>query len=287
MSTHPSSSAHLERVLQQHLVEQLVQGHGFVEHTPDAYDRASALDRELVVQFVKGTQAGEWENLEAHYSTSAEAEFFKNLEKALKQRGPLDVMRNGIKMIPGIKFSLCYFRPASALEPKRVQEYEANILSVIQEVEYSLKHGNRIDVVLFVNGIPVATMELKNLLTGSTFRHAERQYKKDRSPAGEPLLTFKRGALVHFALDEDNVSMTTRLANGKTRFLPFNRGRDGGAGNQDVEDEFRVAYLYRDGAWGKADLLARGAARCDRQVHAPGNRREERRHDDLPALSAA
>ena len=107
-------------------------------------------------------------------------------------------------------------------------------------------------MVLFLNGLPIATMETKNLLTGSTFRHAERQYRTDRSPAGEPLLTFKRGALVHFALDEDNVSMTTRLANGKTRFLPFNRGRDGGAGNSDVEDEFRVAYLYRPGEWGEA-----------------------------------
>lgn len=99
---------------------------------------------------------------------------------------------------------------------------------------------------MFVNGIPAATLELKNRLTGTNFRHAERQYKKDRSPAGEPLLTFKRGALVHFAMDEDNVSMTTRLMNGCTRFLPFNRGRDGGAGNPDIADEFRVAYLYAD-----------------------------------------
>ncbi len=157
-----------------------------------------------------------------------------------------------IKMIPGIKFALCFFAPASGLNADLVRLYQSNILSVIQEVEYSQKHGNRIDVVLFLNGIPVATLELKNLLTGSTFKHAERQYKKDRSPAGEPLLTFKRGALVHFALDEDNVSMTTRLENSRTRFLPFNRGRDGGAGNPDVDDEFRIAYLYRDGHLGKA-----------------------------------
>ena len=162
------------------------------------------------------------------------------------------MLRQGIKIVPGIKIQLCYFKPASGLEPKRVAEYEANILSVMKEVEYSTKHGNRIDIVLFLNGLPVASMEAKNLLTGTTFRHAERQYRKDRSPAGEPLLTFKRGALVHFAFDEDNVSMTTRLANGRTRFLPFNRGREGGAGNPDVDDEFRVAYLYNSGAWGQA-----------------------------------
>ena len=162
------------------------------------------------------------------------------------------MLRQGIKIVPGIKFSLCYFRPASGLEPKRVAEYQSNILSVMKEVEYSPRHGNRLDVVLFLNGLPIVTMEAKNLLTGSTFRHAEKQYRADRSPAGEPLLTFKRGALVHFAFDGDNVSMTTRLQNGKTRFLPFNRGRDGGAGNPDVEDEFRVAYLYRSGDWGDA-----------------------------------
>jgi type I site-specific restriction-modification system R (restriction) subunit len=114
----------------------------------------------------------------------------------------------------------------------------------VQSVGSALDH--RAAAVLFVNGIPVATLEFKNLLTGSTFKHAEKQYKSDRPPAGEPLLTFRRGALVHFALDEDNVSMTTRLQNGKTRFLPFNRGHEGGAGNPEVRDEFRVAYLYKD-----------------------------------------
>ena len=210
------------------------------------------MDRELVLQFVKGTQPDEWSKLEAQYARAAKDEFFKQLEKNLKSRSALEVFRNGIKLIPGIKFSLCFFEPASNLNPNLVAAYEANILSVIQEVEYSWKHGNRIDVVLFVNGLPVASLELKNTMTGSTFKNAEKQYRTDRSPAGEPLLTFKRGALVHFALDQDNVSMTTRLMNGKTRFLPFNRGRDGGAGNPEVKGEFRIAYLYADQPDGKA-----------------------------------
>ncbi|MFY9211640.1 MAG: type I restriction endonuclease, partial [Aestuariivita sp.] len=216
------------------------------------YDRALAMDKALVLRFVRNTQPEAWDKLSQHYTASAEDVFFKQLDKALKDRGLLDVLRKGIKIVPGIALTLCYFRPASALEPKRVAEYQANILSVMDEVEYSQKHGGRLDVVLFVNGLPVVTIEAKNLLTGSTFRNAEKQYRDDRSPAGEPLLTFKRGALVHFALDEDNVSMTTRLMNGKTRFLPFNRGRDGGAGNPDVEDEHRIAYLYKSGAWGEA-----------------------------------
>ena len=246
-------SLHKEKVLQDHLIAELVSGAGYEHRDPKVdYDRALAMDKALVLRFVRNTQPEAWEKLSQHYTASAEDVFFKQLDKALKDRGLLDVLRKGIKIVPGIILSLCYFRPASGLEPKRVTEYQANILSVMDEVEYSQKHGGRLDVVLFVNGLPVVTIEAKNLLTGSTFRNAEKQYRDDRSPAGEPLLTFKRGALVHFALDEDNASMTTRLMNGKTRFLPFNRGRDGGAGNPDVEDEHRIAYLYKSGAWGEA-----------------------------------
>lgn len=252
MST-SAHSLHKEKVLQEHLISQLLAHEGYERRVAlENYDRALAMDKDLLLRFVKATQGEQWDKLAAQYGASAEDTFFTQLTKALKDRGLLDVLRKGIKIVPGIPFALCYLRPASGLEPKRVEEYYANILSVMDEVEYSQKNGNRLDVVLFLNGLPVVTIEAKNLLTGSTFRHAEKQYRQDRSPAGEPLLTFKRGALVHFAMDEDNVSMTTRLQNGKTRFLPFNRGRDGGAGNPDVEGEFRVAYLYRSGDWGEA-----------------------------------
>ena len=244
--TYPATSAHKEIVLEDHLVEQLLVSQGYLERSTDDYDRALALDKDLVLHFLQATQPEEWRKLEAQYSTAAEAELFKQLEKALKQRGTLGVLREGLKLIPNIQLRFCYFQPASNLNPDLVRLYHANILSIMRQVHYSQKHENAIDVVLFINGIPVATLELKNLLTGSTFRHAERQYRTDRAPAGEPLLTFKRGALVYFALDEDNISMTSRLQNGKTRFLPFNRGNNGGAGNPEVLDDFRVAYLYRD-----------------------------------------
>ena len=254
MSVHSRSGVHREMVLEEHLVNILVSAQGYAERTPSDYDQALAMDRTVVLQFVKATQADEWAKLEEQYAAAAEAEFFKQLEKALKTRSTLDVLRQGIKLIPGIKIALCFFRPASGLNPDLVRLYGANVLSVIRQVRYSSKNDNAIDVVLFVNGLPVTTMELKNLLTGSSFRHAEKQYRSDRSPAGEPLLSFKRGALVHFAMDEDNVSMTTRLQNGKTIFLPFNRGRDGGAGNPDIDGEFRVAYLYADQPEGRAVL---------------------------------
>lgn len=246
MVHHPASSAHKEILLEQHVVSQLVQSQGYVERRPEDYDRPLALDKGLVLRFLGETQADEWRNLEGQYASSVEAEFFKQLDKSLKVRGTLDVLRQGLKLIPNIHFRFCFFKPASSLNPELVRLSEANTLSVIRQVRYSQKSENALDALLFVNGIPVATLEFKNLLTGSTFKHAEKQYKCDRPPAGEPLLTFRRGALVHVALDEDNVSMTTRLQNGKTRFLPFNRGHEGGAGNPDVRDEFRVAYLYKD-----------------------------------------
>lgn len=246
MTARPADRAHREIVLEDHLVAKLVAHQGYRKRSPDSYDRASALDKALLLEFVQGTQANEWAKLIGHYAGSAEDEFFKQVDQALKQRGTLDVLRNGVKLIPGLKFTLCVFKPASGLNAELNQLFATNILSAIRQVRYSQKNENSIDVVLFVNGLPVAILELKNLLTGSTFKYAEKQYRYNRSPANEPLLTFKRGALVHFAMDEDNVSMTTRLQNGKTRFLPFNRGHEGGAGNPDIRGEFRVAYLYAD-----------------------------------------
>lgn len=245
---------HTERVVQEHLVDQLLSLQGYRRRQPGDHDRGLAVDRKLVVEFLSSSQPEEWAKLVDHYAGQAEEIMFEQLARALKDRGALDVLRRGLKLVPGIKFSLCFFKPASALNPDLVRKFESNILSVIEEVEYSTKHGGRIDVVLYVNGLPFATMELKNLLTGTSHKHAEKQYKTDRSPAGEPLLTFKRGALVHFAVDQEYVSMATRLMNGKTRFLPFNRGRDGGAGNPDIAHEFRIAYLYADQPEGKAVL---------------------------------
>lgn len=148
-------SLHKEKVLQDHLIAELVSGAGYERRDPKAdYDRALAMDRALVLRFIRSTQPEAWDKLTQHYTASAEDVFFRQLDKALKDRGLLDVLRKGIKIVPGIALNLCYFRPASALEPKRVVEYQANILSVMDEVEYSQNHGGRIDVVLFVNGLP-------------------------------------------------------------------------------------------------------------------------------------
>lgn len=246
-NTHTAADIHQEKVFEAHIVACLTQDQGYIERDCAAhYDVAYALDTELLFRFLKTTQPEAWQTLEDHYSAQSEAEVLKRLEQALKQNPTHVVLREGIKLVPNIQFALCYFKPASNLNPELTRLYDANILSVMRQVFYSAKNKNAIDLVTFVNGIPATTLEVKNLLTGQNVKHAEKQYRQDRSPAGEPLLTFKRGAIVHFALDQDNVSMTTRLMNGKTRFLPFNRGRNGGAGNPDVAGENRVAYLYKD-----------------------------------------
>lgn len=246
-TAHTTTDIHRESVFEEHIVGSLVRDQGYIERTcATNYDVGLALDKELLIRFLKTTQPDVWQSLEDYYSGSAESELMKRLEHALRNQPTHKVLRDGLTLVPNINFSLCYFKPASNLNPDLTRLYEANTLSVMRQVIYSAKNRNAIDIVTFVNGIPVTTIEVKNNLTGQTFKHAESQYQKDRSPAAEPLLTFKRGAIIHFAVDQNNISMTTRLLNGKTRFLPFNRGRDGGAGNPDVADENRVAYLYKD-----------------------------------------
>lgn len=250
---HTTADIHHEKVFEEHIVACLTAEQGYVERDcAEHYDVPLALDTKLLFSFLRSTQRDAWKSLENHYSAQAEAEVLKRLEKALKDNPTHIVLREGIKLVPNIRFSLCYFKPASNLNPDLAHHYEANILSVMRQVTYSAKNNNAIDLVTFVNGIPVATLEVKNLLTGQNVKHAEKQYRQDRAPAGEPLLTFKRGVIVHFAVDQDNVSMTTRLMAGRTSFLPLNRGRDGGAGNPDVRGENRVAYLYKDLPDGKA-----------------------------------
>lgn len=252
--THTTADIHQEKVFEAHIVACLTTDQRYLERECAAhYNAAHALDTELLFRFLRTTQPEAWQTLEDHYSAQAEAEVIKRLDKALKDNPTHVVLRDGIKLVPNIRFALCFFKPASNLNPDLTRLYEANILSVMRQVHYSAKDPKKsIDIVTFVNGLPVATLEVKNLLTGQNVKHAEKQYRQDRSPGGEPLLTFKRGAIVHFALDQDNVSMTTRLMNGKTRFLPFNRGRHGGAGNPDVPGENRVAYLYKDLPEGRA-----------------------------------
>ena len=177
------------------------------------------------------------------------------LRDSLNQRGTLEVLRHGLEMI-GLRqpLALAQFKPALAMNPDILARYAANRLRVVRQVRYSLHNENALDLGLFLNGIPVATVELKSDFTQSV-EDAVDQYRFNREPrpkgqgSAEPLLSFPNGALVHFAVSNMEVRMTTRLEGAATAFLPFNRGDHGAAGNPPNEQGgHRTAYLWEDRA---------------------------------------
>lgn len=219
------------------------------------YDRSLALKVDSLIGFVKETQPEEWAKIEGMYGMQTKERFLKRvcdvLEPHDNRDGLINVLRRGFKMAPGADFKLCYFKPASTLNPDLQSKYEANRLEIVRQLRYGTlpdDQNNSIDTVLFLNGIPIVTMELKNNLSGQRTEHAVEQYKHDRSPKE---LVFKpnRRSIVHFALDSETVAMTTWLANSKTVFLPFNKGNGKFGGGNPVPENgegYRTEYLYRE-----------------------------------------
>jgi type I restriction enzyme R subunit len=205
--------------------------HGWLYAESDAarYDRARALFPSDLVAWVQATQPTAWQTLTKNHGTSAESILLDRVRKQLDDRGTLDVLRHGVELI-GLRqpIALAQFRPALAINADILARYAANRLRVVRQVRYSSANENCIDLVLFLNGLPVATAELKTDFTQS-IDDAIDQYRFDRNPrpkgqAVEPLLNFPSGALVHFAVSNSEVHMTTQLAGPATGFLPFNKG---------------------------------------------------------------
>jgi type I restriction enzyme R subunit len=218
------------------------------------YDRALCLLPRDALDFVLATQPKEWEKLKQHYGAAVQEQFLKRLSAEIERRGALAVLRNGIKD-SGCKFKLAYFRSASGLNEETRRLHAANQFSVVRQLRYSPKSKKSLDLVFFLNGIPIFTAELKNPLTGQDVEDAIRQYKTDRDPR-EPLLAYGR-CLAYFAVDPDLVYVTTHLQRAKTRFLPFNQGKFGGAGNPPVPPTRRgyaTAYLWEE-TWARDSVL--------------------------------
>jgi type I restriction enzyme R subunit len=232
--------------------------HAENDHT--GYDRARALFPADVLAWVQATQPHAWETLTKNNGAAAEAVLLDRIRKQLDDRGTLDVLRHGVELL-GLRqpLSLAQFKPALAMNPDLQARYAANRLRVVRQVRYSLHNENAIDLVLFLNGIPVATVELKSNFTQSV-EDAVDQYRFDRhprpkgQPAAEPLLDFPRGALVHFAVSNSAAMMTTRLLGAATTFLPFNKGDDGAAGNPVNPNGHRTAYLWEE-VWARDSWL--------------------------------
>ncbi|WEK40517.1 MAG: DEAD/DEAH box helicase family protein [Candidatus Brevundimonas colombiensis] len=209
-----------------------------------------ALFPEDVTGFLKDTQAAKWAQLEALLGAKTTVTVLDSLIKELDVKGTLNVLRHGFKCY-GKSFRLAYFRPNSAMNPDAAATYGLNRLTITRQVAFTsvLKRSdgqNRrciIDVTISLNGLPVTTAELKNPLTGQRAADAVKQYADDRDER-DLLFAFKKRAVVHFALDTDEVWMTTRLKGKETVFLPFNRGHDHGAGNPPVADNWKTHYLW-------------------------------------------
>src|SRR5436309_7473533 len=227
---------------------------GYRKRGSEDYDRTLCLLPRDVVDFVLATQPQEWKKLEQHHGAAVREQFLKRLADEIERRGALDVLRNGMKD-SGCKFRLAFFRPASGLNEETRRLHAANLFAVVRQLRYSTKNDNSLDLVLFLNGIPIFTAELKNLLNGQHVEDAIRQYKTDRDPR-EPLLAYGR-CLAHFAVDPDLVYVATQLAGPKTRFLPFNKGKFGGAGNPPVPPTrkgYATAYLWEE-TWARNSVL--------------------------------
>lgn len=223
----------------------------YAERDAVAYDRTRALFPADVVAWVQASQPSAWAALTKSHGAAAETTLLDRVRRQLDERGTLDMVRHGVEMI-GLKapLALAQFKPALAMNADILGRYQANRLRVVRQVRYSLANENAIDLVLFLNGLPVATVELKTDFTQSV-ADAVDQYRFDRLPnpkgqSPEPLLNFPSGALVHFAASNAEVMMTTRLEGPETRFLPFNRGNDGGKGNQPNAKGHPTAYLWED-----------------------------------------
>ena len=210
---------------------------------PDDFDRQTALVAKDFFAFVQDTQSELWEELRRHHQTGLEAVVLDALTKAMDSRGSLDVLRHGFKFY-GKKLDCAYFKPAHGMNPDIMAKYAKNRLVVTRQVRFAPDEDKSIDLVLFLNGFPVATAELKNPLTQQNVHRAIAQYRdRDQRHA---LLQFKKRALVHFAVDPDMVYMTTRLQGKDTTFLPFNRGHQGGAGNPEHPSGHRAGYLWQE-----------------------------------------
>jgi type I restriction enzyme R subunit len=227
---------------------------GWLTGLARGYDRRTALYTEDFLGYFRNAWPERWNKFSKANPNNPEAVLVQKLVRELEQSGTLDVLRHGFKL-PAMKVELCSFKPDHGMNPDTLMRYGCNRLRVVPEVSYSPhsregEYNPRLDLVLFVNGIPTATLELKSEFKQSV-ENAKRQYRLDRpvkdplTRKPEPLLTFKRGALVHFAVGQNEVAMTTKLDGKDTYFLPFNLGsQEGGAGNPQPADDSQYATGY-------------------------------------------
>ena len=237
-----------EKNFEEAIENYLITEGGYEKGNPEHLNRATALDEDTFIRFIKTTQPTEWEKHTRNYPQNPEQALLKRFQDEVSATDLLYVLRHGFKD-RGVKFYPCIFKPESTKNPKHAEKYSQNILHCTRQMKFSLIDERSIDIVLLLNGIPVVSMELKNQFTGQDVSNAINQYKFNRATK-DKMFEFKQRVLVHFAVDLYEVYMTTRLQGPSTYFLPFNQGSNGagnvgGKGNPQTENEYLTSYLWK------------------------------------------
>ncbi|MCR2062723.1 type I restriction endonuclease subunit R [Campylobacter helveticus] len=233
----------LESLIEAHLLN-----NGYIKRESKDYDKSLCMDKELFLHFLESSQKDSLEKLGQR--NIGEQELFKRIFSQISEKGILKALQAHIEIM-GVKLFLAYPKPNSSANPQALENYEKNIFSITRQLYYSEKNNNSLDMVIFLNGLPLITIELKNPFTGQNVYNAIEQYKKDRDPRES---IFKQN-VVHFALDSDLIYMSTKLEGVGTRFLPFNRGLNNGSGaigcecgggNPAVKDKMKTSYFWEE-----------------------------------------
>jgi type I restriction enzyme R subunit len=262
-----------EKTFETNIVNSLVQKGGYIQGNPKEYNAELGLDLSKLISFLQSTQQ---ERLESLLERKTEEQIIQRITRELALKGSLDCLRHGIDD-SGVHLDLAYFKPESGLNPDTLELYEKNILSVTRQVHYSTRETDKsLDLVLFLNGIPVATVELKNPFTGQDVSNAKNQFAYTRDNK-EQIFVFKQRALVHFAVDPNEVHMTTKLEGPETKFLPFNKGNRTGAGNPDVKEGYKTSYLWEE-VWSKdswMDIINKFIHIEKKEIETPDGKKEK------------
>jgi type I restriction enzyme, R subunit len=239
------SESQFEKNIESHLLK-----NGYTKRNPKDFNKEYIIDDELFFQFIQNTQKENWQKIQEIHGEDSKEKILQAYQKEIESESLIHVIRKGFS-VSNIKLDCLFLKPVSNLNPEAEPQYQKNILSIIRQAITA--QNNKPDITLCLNGMPIVTAELKNLATGQNYENAIAQYKEDRDPK-DKLFSFKRGALVHFAVDPEEVHMTTKLQNEKTQFLPFNKGKDNGKGNPDNPKGFNTAYLWEN-IWQKDAII--------------------------------
>lgn len=238
-----------ERRYEEDIEHYMLDENGYIKGNQKTYDREKAIDLSKLISFIKATQPKQWQRYERNYGVDSENKLYKRFQESVSNNGLVYVLRHGIED-RGAKIKFVAFKAETDLNQKIIDDYNANILECTRQFKYSTDNENSIDMVISVNGIPIVAIELKNQFTGQDINNAKRQFIEDRDPR-ELCFNFDSRFLVYFAVDLNEIVMTTALNGKKTFFLPFNQGSNGagnvgGAGNPVAENGYATDYLWKN-----------------------------------------